>query len=69
MAVALGGGGLGGGGEGDPPPWRQWPPVVPDDGDDDEEEELDLRLCKKCGKVSYLRKKACVNTKCVGPPR
>ena len=32
-----------------------------------DDDDIDLRWCKRCGKHTYLRKKACVNSRCVGP--
>lgn len=57
----------GGGGGEEPPPWRKALPPIDWKGnyEEEEEEELDLRYCKKCHKVSYLRKGACCNPKCV----
>lgn len=65
MALLQGPGGSGGGG--DPPPWRKALPEIDWKGDYEEEgeEELDLRFCKRCKRVSYLRKGACCNPKCV----
>ena len=31
-----------------------------------DDDDIDLRWCKRCGKYSYLRKNACVNSTCVG---
>jgi hypothetical protein len=42
------------------PPWRQYTPAPPPPT-----EGLDLRLCRNCGAVGYLRKGACVNMLCV----
>jgi hypothetical protein len=31
----------------------------------DQDDSLDLRLCRKCGKMAYMRKDGCINTHCV----
>ena len=72
MAAAVAGdaGGAGGGsGGGDRPPWRNPDvPLPPPPSEAEDEEDLSTfarRLCKKCGKVEYLRKGGCANPSCV----
>ena len=61
-----------------PPPPDGWDPKKPwgyfteeldqEDGESEEEEDIpvqDIRLCNKCGTVSYIKHKQCLNMNCV----
>ena len=56
-----------------PPPWRDverkgGAPPPPDDDDEEDDTNMclmDLRICKHCRFVSYMRKTGCLNMRCV----
>ena len=50
-------------GGGKPPPMGKF--TIVSDPSDDDDDGMDIRPCRKCGKLSYLRKKRCLNRQCV----